>query len=622
VLVRESGWMHATLGIGLAALLVAAVPTARLLSRRLLLNGSIALGWTPLLWWLPAPASVQRSDLVLAVGFGGLALWLLVRDSRSRLRSLLPRCGPSDAALPVIAAIVAWATWPLLTTASGDRTLNLLIKSGWDHAPHFAMFETIRREGLVSSFLPVSPDGSPWVGASYPQHFHALLVEITELAHGSVGSVSQEVLFYGQALALLTVTAAVLLAAGVLQLPSTGRRPWLSVPLAAFLVATFVMGPGAIAFTTGWPNFVLAATAVALSALLAASVSRYSTATVAALCGLVILTVHTWVPLAALTCVCACTALAVRSGAYPLPRTPGAWARMVLVLLTAGGACLSVVVILRASGAGDAVAAGGAAEFSISQVVLALGVALAFGMAPFITRVTSPREIYRWAPLAAPVTAVAMLLAFAAYQLATSGELTYYFGKLATGCGLAGFAFALVAMDRTLDHGRVRPARGVVSAAVAVVAAAAAFQTWGYVGPQPSTPLAGPAPLLGYRATSLILTSGPSGESNRLLAAARRSEKLPLGTSTYVAGVVGDPIPALADQWKRALATDWTSASDETLEIMRTAGTAFTSPEQVTDVVTRLLREDPQRVVIIERALLLQIREKLAPGLRERVLAV
>ncbi|MDR1427544.1 MAG: hypothetical protein LBJ08_07300, partial [Bifidobacteriaceae bacterium] len=53
--------------LGLAALLIMAVPTARGFSTRFTLNASVALGATPLLWWIPWPfAFANRTTLLLA----------------------------------------------------------------------------------------------------------------------------------------------------------------------------------------------------------------------------------------------------------------------------------------------------------------------------------------------------------------------------------------------------------------------------------------------------------------------------------------------------------------------------------------------------------------------------
>jgi hypothetical protein len=55
---------------------------------------------------------------------------------------------------------------------------------------------------------------------------------------------------------------------------------------------------------------------------------------------------------------------------------------------------------------------------------------------------------------------------------------------------------------------------------------------------------------------------------------------------------------------------------------MRTAGDAFASPEHITEVVTQLLRSDSRHTVIIDRALLQQLRADLPQGLRARVQAL
>jgi hypothetical protein len=596
---------------GIAVLL----PVSRQLSRRLVIFVSLGLAGAPLLWWVPLDVRGGRVSLLLAVATGCLVAWFVLRPVP--WRRVLPEVRAADLA-PLFAGLgTTWLVWPVLDAASGDRTLNLLIKSGWDHAAHFAMVHLMRAEGLMSPYLGTAPDGSGWVGADYPQHFHAMLATIEELiGGGQLRAPVSEVLAYGQALALLAIAGAVGLAAGVAQLRSLRERTHLALPLAALVVATFFIGPGIVGFSAGWPNLVFAALTTALIVLVGAGTYDYSAATVAALGGLVVATAHSWVMM---------TPLAVVAGLVALPRTgfaivlpTGRRDRVTVGGLVILSSCLilAVLPVLSSSGAGGALTGGGVAEFSIPYLVMFLGGALITTAAPLVSSTPGARPRWElWSLLALPLFSVAFLASFAGYQLLSTGELAYYFGKLAVGVTLVAAASVAAGVDSLLARA-TRPARPPLLLGLGVVATVAVTQVFGYVGPTTVVPQS-PAPMIGYRDTARVLMSGPSGESLRLLAAADRTARARYGTITYVAGVVGDPIPVLADQWSQALSLSYSGARQVTVPALDVNAPTFSGPDQAAAVIRRLVEEDRRRVVLVDATWL----EELRPLLSRRVLA-
>lgn len=611
---RHTGVLEGALGLGLVSALVLLAPLSRTLSGRIVAAVALCLGWVPLLWWIPITAPFGRTTLLLAAVAGSLAAWLAAGWWRAH-RQLLPRVGVVDLAPALTAIATTWLVWPILTATSGDRTLNLLIKSGWDHAAHFGMVQVMRSHGQISPFLGPSPDGSNWVGASYPQHFHATIATLVELLGGdNVRPPSTEVLAYGQALSLFMVICAIGVAAGVVQLRHLRTRPILALPLSALIVVAVCVGPGTVAFSAGWPNLVMAAVASSLAVLVAGSVREPSLLALATLGGLVLATAHSWVLMAPFAVVGGLTALT--GTRLSLLHPAGARARTMVwaTVLVTSTLTVMVIPILSSSGAGDALTEGGGAEFSPAYLLLALGAALVLGAAPLVDRSASWRQTDTWAVLATPLFAVAFLGTFAAYQLTSTGQLAYYFGKLAVGVTIVALASAAVGLDRYLSTRPGHPpGRREVGVALGLLGAVAASQTFGYVGPQPTTPFQGLSPMAGYRQVGEVLLGGPSGEAQRLLAAAEHTRSLSYGITTYVAGAPGDPIPVLADQWCQALSVTYSGDRQVTIEALDIGTATFSGPQQVAKVMNALIDQDARRVLLVDATLLEQVSTSLKP---------
>lgn len=620
---RVSGLLDGWVALAFSAFLLLCVPTSPLLSRRILINGSLVIGWVPLLWWVTLPFGIdaRMAPLVVAVS-GALAAWIGVSpDPGRRVRLMVPQLAFIDVAPFAAAAATAWLTWPLLTSPGGDRTLNLLIKSGWDHAPHFAMVHVIASLGRATPGQPLAPDGSDWMGAHYPEHFHTTVVALAELFAGSnPRNPSGEVLMYGLGISLVQVLLACLLAAGVAQLPALRSNPIIGLPLAAIVVATFVVGPGAVALTAGFPNFIYAAATASLILPLSATVSGFSSVRLAALTGLVVATAHGWALLAPLAAAGAALALLAAFPEWPWPKTRRQAISGALVLLAGVGGCLAALWVLVGSGAAEALTMGGSPEYSMSLLVLCGGAAIVTVAAALPSHTRPWTDPFLWGLLAGVLTGVVMVVGLATYQLLSAGALSYYFGKLVTGISLVSVAVVAVAVDRRLLVAPPGPRAGrLATAAMAVVGTVAAFQVYGYVGPQPSTPLSGSAPLVSYRDGARVLMAGPSGEAQHLLSAAAVISDRPFGETVYIAALPGDPLPALADQWAHALSLDWTTRSAPQFTTVNDGG-ELTGPRQVARLVTDLVERFPACDVVMAPELGDKVRPLLAPRLRARVL--
>lgn len=633
---RLTGVLDGAAGLTLAGLVVALAPFSRRLSPRLLVGGGLVLGWIPLLWWLPSPGhGVGWVTPVLAVAAGALAAWPFAgADPARRARYLLPRLSTVDA-LPVLTfALGIWQTWPLVNAASGDRSLNLLMKSNWDHVTHYDMVEMIRRHGQMVPALDTSPDGSAWVGSSYPEHFHAFLVAVMELISGpEPGSPSAELLAYGRGLGLFLSLLAALLVAGVVSLPTLRRRPLVTWPIATLVGAAYVVGPGAAAISSAFPNFVFAAGTTALTALVAAATyGRARLLNVLLLGGLVVATAHSWLPMAPLAGVAACVPfLRVRRVLAGTSR--GQRALLIAAAGTAILVSLAALLVLRGSGAGDALTlTSSPPQYSMSRLLTVTLAACAAATAGWSRRRdTGARRALELT--AVPLTGLLMILALGSYQIITAGELSYYFGKVADGVSLVSYAVLATGLAQlTVPASRQteapaprrfapRPAP-VIPVGASVLATVAATQFFGYWGPQLPTPVTDLAPMPGYRVAGVVLTASASAESQRLLAAGRLAAGRPFGTTTYVAALPGDPIPALAAQWQLALSQTWSSTSgDAAPGILSNYGVAFADVTAATEATRLILDGDSRVAVVVAPELLAQIRIELPRSMRSRVIS-
>ena len=277
VALRQAGWLSGLPGLTAAILLALAFPTSSVLARRMLIAGSFAFGAAPLLWLWDLPVgTIWRVTLLMALGAGALTtlvLWSGRGDAGRRLHRLWPRLRPADA-LPVLAAgASAWVTSSWLRMATGPDALAVLIP-GWDNSAHYDMAAMIRRHGVtVDRLADIPPEH--WKFAEYPQGFHSFVAAVME----TIGSPAQsapglELVTYVRAQGWVMVLAATMLAAGLAALPWLRRRPMVALPIVAGVVTAFVLGPGGTAFTTGFPNFVVAAALAGCVPLLVVTMPR------------------------------------------------------------------------------------------------------------------------------------------------------------------------------------------------------------------------------------------------------------------------------------------------------------------------------------------------------------
>jgi len=579
---------------------------------------------------MPVP-QVDRVGITLALISGGIVCWVLWgSDVGARAKRLVPQVAIVDA-MPVAAAgFAAWLTWPILVARNGVGMLNLLMKSLWDHSSHFAMALQIRTHGAIVPMLGSAPDGTDWQWALYPQHYHAANAALTELYSGpAVGDAASEVLLYGRSVALIHILIAVLLAAGVAQLPSLRRRPFFAWPMAAMVVGAFVLGTGSRALSYGQPNFIVACAASGLAVMLAAQISgALRPLHIFALGGLVVATVHSWTLLGPVAAVGAAAAF-LPLGRVRYPQTRGAWAKMTIAAVVVVAASLAVIPVLRT--------AGGLGFLNIayhwpfdaylektSLVLLTGCTAVAFALTAYVRNQSRESATKGLALTATAAAAALTLLAVAAYYLATAGALGHYFNKLEDGIPLV--ALVILAASVGLHIGTSPPARGrgrtVVAIIVTIVAVVGALQIQGIEGWR-------------YHNKAERLAPQPTAEAQRLLDAAALAETRPFGSTFYIAAMPDDlggevkenqgghtQVMASAERWFCALSVSYTSFEEHVYSHLHElgSGTEALSLDDAAAVTLSLLTEDPERTAIVAPQVVNALRDLLPEEFRSRVI--
>ena len=648
LLLRHAGVLRGLPALTLLVVTLLAMPSSRQLSRRILLVATIAVGWTPVLWWWHLPVGpTGRSGWLLAILPAVLIGWVAAgRPIRSRARRLVPQVRIIDSFPLLVAAGSVLLLHTRLQVHSGAKALALLL-GGWDNSAHFDFVEVIRRHGATIDSLGASPDGTPWKGIDYPQGYHAVVATLMELLQSPhVGSLSAELAGYANASALMLVVDVTMVAAGICALPRLRRRPLLAAPLVALTASAFILGPGGAGFGLGFGNFLLASALVAAASLIAVTSSRVvSPLHVAALGGAAVGVAHGWILLLVLMLpASAVVLLPLRRRRWSGSRSAGiacAVIGMATVLCIWRAvritSTLTLGTVLTIPGGSPLAGVG----ITFATILTSLGVCLAITRRQ--THLTSGRRrrthgaATRATWLAGvPITGLAVAVAIAAQQSSASGTLSYYFWKFGAGVELACGAILAIAVTAVVSAAPLqRPVRRLRPVLASGVLALAATQLFGYLGPdQSSFPIGTLAPgaanaaaaadAVGNRQAPInpLSTDLPTvnlAAANRLLAATGAQSRHPGTTVVYVGRQPFDvPADTLGEQWFRALTQTWTE---------RTSSTGMEQPsvhaktfQQMMVLIRRALAYSSRQLVVVDPELVTRVRTAVRnPALQHRV---
>lgn len=658
VLARHTGVLPGWPALALLVVGLLAVPSSEQLSRRILLMGCLVFGWVPVLWWWRLPTGgIGRSGWLLAALLGVLAGWVSGGPAvATRLRRLVPKVRLVDVFPPLVLVCTAVLLRTRLTVHTGAKSLAIML-SGWDNVAHFDFVEAIRRHSVTIDRLPASPDGSHWKGYNYPQGFHTVAATLMELIGSpKPASISEELIWYVHATALIEIAAVTMVAAGVCALPQLRSRPALAAPLVALVAATFVLGPGGSAVGHGFANFVVACALVACAGLIAVTVPRVvSPLHLAALGGALVGVAHGWILLLVL-CLPAVAVVILPFRSRRWSASWRSWAAAAAIVLATVLCVLRAVAILSSLSLGAVLTIPGGSP--LSSVGLALAVIFASIAACVAARfrrgVPSPASVRgrTRAPAvrtiwlsSVPVAGLVTAAVIAHHEWGAAGSLSYYFWKFGGGvelCCVAILAVGIAAV-RPVNTASTRPRRLRVVAASAALTVATT-QVFGYVGPGenalPIGAIATGAAVAGNAADAVAdrpapvdagatpsaqpnrhLQTGNLTEARRLLAALRVQDEHPNRVVVYL-GIQPLDVPAdtLGEQWYRALTQTWTEDTSSTG--MEIPSMYAKTPAAVARLARRVLAYNSRQLVVVGPELLTRIRARMkSPSLQRRILS-
>jgi hypothetical protein len=608
-------------GLLFVALLVL-VPTHRALSPRLACNLALFVGWTPVLWWVDWPVAVNHGAAVLAVGVGVL----VSKGRRASTRAkLMPDATRADLLLPLSAVVSGLAVSPWLLVRTPQAALSHLLP-GADNWAHFDMFMNLRAYGATSLAMGATPDWSGWAYGTYPQGFHAVVATLSELSNAGLTPGPEGVLVYARTVAVLVVLGTVLVTASVLSLPGVPSRPLVALPLLSLTWTGMVWEPGQKVLADGFANFWLATVAVAVAVLIAVTIERRSHLwSVAAVAGLLLLTCHSWTPLVILALP---AVVLVCRRVVGVERWRGRRAAGVLLIavLALTGAAVAVLTLFRTVSVHFLVTVGGGFDgasplptflLTIAACLLPPALSRRLQVAPTDgTLTTADRDLSRRvrALLLTPGVGVVVLALLLVAQMRQIGTTSYYFLKMFMGFELVLMVMVPGLVAMLLASVMPRSRSRSVATAVAVVAALAATQAFGVLGP-------GRALLFSHTDDGTAAISAPYSRAAMaagILAAVSATrpsdsfdeEYLPLGRGNALQSFY-------PDVWFHAMNA---SATADALERLAALRVPIAGPRQAAPIARRLLVDNPRLRLLVPPAEVDGLRAALDdPALAARV---
>jgi hypothetical protein len=619
-----TGTLPGAVPLTLAGVLLAAVPTAPDLSRRLAVNGSVLVGWSPVLWWVRWPVAVDHGALVVALAAGGLAALLTASDRPGRAaRGLAPRVHAVDTLLLAAGALALTCTARWAFAGSPRQALAALLP-GADNYAHFHMFSTLRAYGATTRAIGDAGDGSGWGFDEYPQGFHALAATLSELMHPALRTGPDALLAYTQVVSVAVVLGLVVLTAAVVSLPGLRQRPLVTLPAVVLTWAAFLWEPGQDLLADGFANFWLAAAAVATALLLALAPRRpLALPEVVAVAGLMVAVAHAWAPLLVLA------GPAVLALFHPLRATLGERSlrpRLGVAVAVLAVAALGVLKALVAL----------FVDVDVKTVVTAFGgihgtnpapaflLLLVGGYACLVAPTVVARRPGAHAdPTLArrvrllglmPLAGLALGGVLFAAQLRTVGTSSYYFLKFFMGFELVLAAFVPAVLAVLVSSAAPRPSRPVLRVGLALVATLLATQAFGRF---PSHPV----PLFDADRDGTASVGAPfSAEriADGIIAAADGSDPAASFRRDYLA--IGPDRAAQAfytDGWYHGVLASLSADTKVRLDVLRVR---VDDVEEAAPVARRLLEEHPDVVLVVDPRYVDPLRGLLGDDLVPRVL--
>ena len=587
--------------VALAVAIWVLTPSAKTLTRRVALNGAIALGALPLLWWAGSPplGAVGRVGLILAV-LSAVLVFCAILGGEPR-RRLIPEFAASDTAVAAAGVFGLWFFLPFFTPRADVPALASLVQAfGGDNVAHFDMFEMIRRTLVTGPGWPTPADGSVFAYIVYPQHFHVLAVMAADGWSGvSTGTIAQEVALFGIGTSLVLTAALVTLAAAIASVDVLRGRTGLVFVVITASISFLFLGFGAASLSHGFPGFLLAVIGAIIAVVLAMSGRRTTVVSLAAVCASAVLVAHSWMLLAPLALVAAAV-LAIRidwAALRAAPRRAAPFALVVATTAAAGGFGAWLVVEATRTAGGPAAAlttTGGVATPSISLIVAIAGAAVAVAWSALVPGAVKGARVASTVVLGTVIVGAAEVAVLTAVQLSQADKLGYFQYKLIDGLTIVFAILAVLAgtvwvVARATPHASRRWMSVVTTLGLcAALLAYSGFPVPGFFR----------FPGLSFRDGPAMSAADPFAGLPRLLEAASVMADEPCVRPFYLAVLPGDLTVGVSNNWAMSLSSTWTErAGGITTALFDVA--PETDAATVASTVDELLDADADRCVVV-----------------------
>jgi hypothetical protein len=592
LILRESGVLVGITALAVVGLCVIFAPGPRRCSDRVLLLAALALGWLPLLGWLPGiEVRTDVPGILLAIAVGVVCGYQFGARRRRPRTMELPTVA-DGIALGLGAAVTLWWARPF-ARLSYSGILQALFGMGWDHAAHFDMY---RENLLLGSFVQVRsglPGGLHRLGYDYPQGMHQAWAQFTRLTtpHPPTTIVWQLHTYVD----LVMLTAGGVVALGCMAVSRLAARDvFAALPAMAVIVATVGLGSFTAAYAISNYTLAIVATGVAVSLMLRPTLtSKWNFFAVA---GMGLIVVYNWFPLILLMA----PALAVSSVRLS-KESHGRW-RLVsngLIGLTAIAYVLPAVSFAHRGVSWLNI---GGSWFVPPWGLLIISMA-ALAVTSYVRQKAHP-DLTTNAILGAPaVLGAVAVCAIVGYTTWSTGSVTYYAEKICS--GVFGICLVLLACVFASEVSLSKFRRSLslpVAVILAVILAMAALQVDGYIGPFPND-LRSSANAVGIGIhDALRALPSRSLEAQQLLLLSQRTS----GRGGFWCFIDPRPFPGdkrpgdlisvnteLADEWFDALRGDPSSESYASCNLINGQLQARISPAATARI---LVREYPRPI--------------------------
>lgn len=600
---RMGGFLYSPLVLPLFGLLLLLLPVSTHVSGRIVWTFVVLFGIVPLLWWIPAAwTPTLRSTLMLSAVAGVAAFC----GAKSRLTrrpwlSVLPQARFVDI-LPFLAGAFGFLVHiNQLTVRRAEDAMSLMLLA-WDNASHFNIFHMQRTTGTVLPVAGPAEDGSRWAFSDYPQGFHSALVLMSELVRKtSPDDWEADTVTYVNFSAIMNIAVVVLVVAAVCSLPALRKRPLLGTPIAAFVAAGWLFGPGALASMHGFPNFFftvgLAASGIVLLHSMRRPLEPLPLIAVGACAAGV---VQNWALLIVFLIPSALAVMLVTPrGRWRATRAEVVSACVVAAIVVAA-AVAATKQLLSVPADNLLFAVGGVPDSDLGLLLAALLILAGFYV---LLRTGSAAENElavraRWS-MGSVGAGTALAVAMASAQLSNSGAVSYYTQKFSISLALVALVVLALSVGAVMDvlgpkEFAMKSAQGLVLSAAFSLAAT---QAYGFPFPLKSVGLP-PSSASGLESTKqeTALKTG-SAARDRLLLAVRGAGNIGI-PGLYLTTRPSELDVILAQQWFDSLRGTYSEHSWKlSLNMFPLSG----GPENLRKVVADIRYQDPGARLVVDQ---------------------